>query len=268
MPKNPASFLDEHQKNFVKVICAISRRYRTHEVFRDFCELAAISISNAVDIAQSANRTARYHAIRERYEMAEFSRFPELLGLLTLSLAERFHDSLGEIFMSMDFGDNWKGQFFTPYHVCRLMAELSTPDPKEAISHKGYFTVNEPAAGAGSMVIALAESLRDRGFNYQQCMHVTAQDVDETAVHMSYIQLSLLHVPCVVIRGNTLAVECLDSWYTPAHILGGWSYKLREKSEPQMVALSSADAIETTQSLPLTENYSVAPAQAQLDLFV
>jgi hypothetical protein len=41
------------------------------------------------------------------------------------------------------------------------------------------------------------------------------------AVHMAYIQLSLLHVPAVVVHGNTLSLEEWGYWYTPAHILDG-----------------------------------------------
>jgi hypothetical protein len=44
---------------------------------------------------------------------------------------------------------------------------------------------------------------------------------------MAYLQLSLLHIPAVVILGNTLALEEREHWFTPAHILGGWSRKLR-----------------------------------------
>ena len=45
MSKRPISGLDEHQKAFVKLIEANARRHRKHEVFRDFCEMAAISLS-------------------------------------------------------------------------------------------------------------------------------------------------------------------------------------------------------------------------------
>ena len=37
------------------------------------------------------------------------------------------------------------------------------------------------------MVIALAQELREQGINYQQCLHVTAIDIDLLAVHMAYV---------------------------------------------------------------------------------
>ena len=53
------------------------------------------------------------------------------------------------------------------------------------------------------MVIALAREMRELGINYQQHLHVTAIDVDPKCVHMSYVQFALLHIPAVIIHGNT-----------------------------------------------------------------
>ncbi len=76
------------------------------------------------------------------------------------------------------------------------------------------------------MVIAMAEAMNKAGINYQQHMHVVAQDVDSRAVHMAFLQLSLLHIPAVVVLGNTLALEVREQWFTPAHIMGLWGVKL------------------------------------------
>jgi hypothetical protein len=62
-------------------------------------------------------------------------------------------------------------------------------------------------------------------------MHVVAQDLDLKACHMAYVQFSLLHIPAVVVHGNTLACEERSRWNTPAHVMGGWDWKLR-RPEP------------------------------------
>jgi hypothetical protein len=80
------------------------------------------------------------------------------------------------------------------------------------------------------MVIALAREMLSQGVNYQQHLHVTAVDIDIRAVHMTYLPLSLLHVPAVVVHGNTLSVEEWSRWYTPAHIIGGWQWRLRRRA--------------------------------------
>src|SRR5690606_31957302 len=108
--------------------------------------------------------------------------------------------------------------------IARLQAQDGL---HEKIRQRGFVTVSEPACGAGAMIIAMAFALRERGANYQQHMHVTAIDVDSRAVHMAYLQFSLLGIPALIIEGNALTLEERDHWYTPLHVLGMWDTKLR-----------------------------------------
>lgn len=39
----------------------------------------------------------------------------------------------------------------------------------------------------------------------------------------------MLHVPAIVIHGNALSLEEWERWFTPAHVLGGWSARLRQR---------------------------------------
>jgi hypothetical protein len=81
-----------------------------------------------------------------------------------------------------------------------MMAAMSFGDQgKDLIRKRGFIRANEAAAGSGAMVIA-------------------------------YLQLSLLHVPAVIVHGNTLSSEEWSNWYTPAHILGGWEWRLRRRA--------------------------------------
>ena len=43
---------------------------------------------------------------------------------------------------------------------------------------------------------------------------------------MAFLQLSLLHIPAIVVHGNSLSMEVWGHWFTPAHVLGGWSHRL------------------------------------------
>ena len=150
-----------------------------------------------------------------------------MLACLTLSLEEGMNDCLGQLFMALELGNSRAGQFFTPYHVCSLMARMICGDVKAQCKEKGFVRVMEPAVGAGGMVIATAEAFADQGINYQQAMHATCIDVDAAAVHMAYIQLSLLHIPAIVVHGNALSLEQWGVWLTPAHVLGFWDVRLK-----------------------------------------
>src|SRR5215469_3974845 len=100
---------------------------------------------------------------------------------------------MGSLFMALELGEHFKGQYFTPYTLSCLMSQMaiSLPDLASIKEQGGFITLCEPACGAGAMVIAAAHALYDEKINCQQCMHVTAMDIDIAAVHMSYIQLSL-----------------------------------------------------------------------------
>lgn len=228
--KIPSLTPEHHRKNLVKLLQAASRRHNLWEVFGDFVEMAAIAMANSVDLLQRTRREERYLALIRRYEPTEQKLFPQMLAELTLALEFGPDDVLGKVFGELELGNAARGQFFTPYCVSTLMARQQVgngDDLRRLVAEKGFVTVCEPAAGAGAMVIAIAEAMQSQGVNYQLQLHVTAQDIDARAVHMSYLQLSLLHIPAVVVLGNTLLAEEREHWYTPAHILGLWSTKLK-----------------------------------------
>lgn len=224
-----------YQRELVKHFDAFRYRHDVWQVWRDFCELSALAVSNSVDRAQFDSREARYLDIIGRYDPEAQQRFPVMFATLVQALDVEMGDILGQTFMQLELGSKWKGQFFTPYEVAALMARLTvTADSLAAhVADKGYFTVQEPAVGGGVTIIALADVMNDAGFNYQRNMHVTAIDVDPTCVHMSYLQFALYHIPAVVIHGNTLTLEEKAHWYTPAHIIGGWDYRLRTPATPK-----------------------------------
>ena len=229
----PPPVLD-HQKELTKLLNSFYGRHSHWQVFSDFCEMGAIAMSNAVDLAQREKREERYLQIVKGYSRDELDNFSHGLAHLTMALEGGFSDVLGHTFHDLELHNKWAGQFFTPYDLSRMMARMTIADSedlKARIAERGFVTAQEPAVGSGSMVIALAQEMRDAGVNYQQHLHVTAIDVDVKCVHMAYLQFALLHIPAVIIHGNTLALEEYSHWYTPAHIMGGWNWKLRRRSE-------------------------------------
>ena len=132
------------------------------------------------------------------------------------------------------------------------------------IAERGFVTAQEPACGSGAMVIALAHEMKAAGINYQRHLHVTAVDVDPKCVHMAYVQFSLMHIPAVIIHGNSLSLEEFGRWYTPAHILDGWDWKLRV-SAPAEPAPEIKKAPEVTPpERPLPGTTSQKPEQLKL----
>jgi len=268
--------LDVHQVEFIKLLRSLSHRHAAHRVFSDFCECAAIAISNAVDLAQRETREARYLDIIGAYKHDEVHSLAKMLALVTESLERGFHDCLGELFMALELSNHWVGQFFTPYPVASMMAQMNCANAPDLIAEHGFVRACEPACGAGAMVIALAETFKNQHINYQQKLHVVATDIDATAAHMTYIQLSLYHVPAVVHIGNTLANTVRETFYTPAHVMGAWSRKLQQRADAQMnidaplaqtTELHAPLAAPAPNALRVTRPVDNTSSQPQLTLF-
>lgn len=224
MPSN------QHRKNIIKLMRENACRHQLYDVFRDFVEMAALAISNSADLIRRERREQRYMEIVKRYNADEVARFPQMFGELTLALEAEPCDLLGQVFHELELSSAERGQFFTPYHLCEAIAQLEVRDGeelREKIRQRGFVTVSEPACGAGAMIIAMASVMQKQGINFQQHMHVTAIDVDSRAVHMAYLQFSLLGIPALIIEGNALTLEERDHWYTPFHVMGMWDTKLR-----------------------------------------
>lgn len=220
--------LNEHLKSMAATIDMI-RYYPSQAVFTDFVEMAAIAIRNAFDMAGRDEREARYLLLIAKYKPEDQPRFAILVQQLTAALDEHPCDILGELYMRLRLANEKRGQFFTPPSIANLLSTL-TINPcqiRSEVARKGFITLSEPSCGSGAMVIAYAFNMLEQGINYQQHLHVTLVDVDIRAVHMAFIQLSLLHIPAIVVHGNTLTVEEFSHWPTLAHAADMWSQKLK-----------------------------------------
>ena len=220
--------------SIVKLFETCRYKHDLYTVFGDWSECSAISMSNAVDLVNFERREARYLEIARKYGSETMGTFSKIFGEVVMALEEKPQDILGMTFHALELHSKARGQFFTPYPVCQLMARIiagSAEDMQKAIAERGFMLAQEPAVGSGAMIVALAEAILEAGFNYQQLLHVTAVDIDPRAVHMAYVQFSLLHIPATVIIGDSLAMRFREEWHTMAHVMGGWSGKLRRARE-------------------------------------
>jgi hypothetical protein len=251
-----------------KAIQGMAHRHSPHHIFSDFIEMGAIAVSNAVDKDQSVEREARYMQIVGKYSKDEPNKIAELLGMLIMELERNPRDVLGETFHELELHNTYKGQFFTPYPICRMMSEMTffKDDAQGKIDQRGYIRAAEPSCGSGAMVIGLADVMKSNGINYQQYLHVTATDLDSRCVHMAYLQLSLMHIPAVIVHGNTLSLEEFGHWYTPAHFMGLWDWKLkRERAIETIAEITEPVAVPVTEQIkPVAKPKSYNPQQLTL----
>lgn len=201
-------------------------------------------------------REDQYLAIVARYERADIDRFVEAFTVLVAELEAEPRDVLGETYMLLEIASKDMGQVYTPWHLCRLMAEMTMEGAVQQLEEKSFITVNDPTVGGGAMLIAASVELQDRGVNPQTQAYWVAQDLSEIAVYQTYIQMSLLGLPGVVIRQNTITDDVYEVWPTWRHVLDGWDYRLRAENTILEAECSVVPVVDV-----------MVPAMEQLELF-
>ena len=210
-------FRRDSQQQFSKLFTDLCQRKSSWEVWADFVAMCAITISNAFD------REGKTHDDREKqyirtingYSQGEQQIFPRLFALLVEALEDDpDQDFLGEMFMALNLGNHWKGQFFTPYSICRAMSEITVTGLEERIGEKGWVGIHDPCCGAGALLIAARNTMVRRKHGPAEALYV-AQDIDRTAALMCYLQLSLLGCAGYVVVADSLLHPTVGPGGTP-----------------------------------------------------
>jgi hypothetical protein len=221
----------DHQQEIIKLIGQAAYTMDTYQVFNDFVEMAAITISNQVDPTHRDEREKRYLERIGAYEKRFQDLFPQMFAHLVEALEEKVattgpEDILGWIYHELELHRKEKAQYFTPQNVSDMMAMMACGDKQQsAITEKGYISMCEPACGSGVMVTSMCKAMLKEKLNYCTQLVVTAIDVALNCAYMTYIQLSLYGVPAVVIHGNSITCQEFSRWYTPVYIYNGWVWR-------------------------------------------
>lgn len=235
--------IGQQGKEFLKLFDKLTYSRSAWQVWEDLMTVMACSISNAVDRTPD-----KFKRREEQYEIAIKNlggvEVPaQIFNIVVMALEENPNqDFLGQLYMSLNLGNHWRGQFFTPYHVSELMAKITIGEEcQKEIEKKGYVSVCDSCVGAGAMLIAAATAFREYKINYQTSVVFVGQDIDPVVAKMAYIQLSLLGCPGYIIVGNSLLnpptghvlfpqeAEGQDLWIMPLFMHDTWEmYRTKE----------------------------------------
>jgi type I restriction-modification system DNA methylase subunit len=211
--------MNQHTKDFIKVLDNIKPSRHRYEVFSDWLIMAAASLyswKNDKGIEEE------YLEIAKQYSPEELLKHSQLLSITVEALETTEQDFLGNIFTVAEFGSAGNGQFFTPYHISHLMAEMAIGEfPASRI-----YRVNDCCCGAGGMLIAAALVMKARGFNYQKDAFFVGQDIDHRCARMAFIQMSLLGMPALVVCGDTITMKTYWQRETIGYHLSGMDFRL------------------------------------------
>lgn len=203
---NNRQALQEKEKEFLKIFQGLCYSRSSWQVWEDLMTVMACSICSAVDRRKEAYEKREKQYERSIKALGGVDIPAQMLGIITMALEENPNqDFLGKLYMNLNLGSYWHGQFFTPYNVCELMAKMQIGDGCRAeIESKGYLSVCDPCVGAGAMLIAATTAFRECKVNYHTSVLFIGQDIDPVVAKMAYIQLSLLGCPGYITVGNSL----------------------------------------------------------------
>lgn len=219
---------EDYIKEFISKLSNLDRSRSVSTVFNDFLTLSCCSLAQTVyrsDILEQ-----KYLNIIKTYTKEQAEEFSKLLAFLVLGLEQESQDFLGQVYMSLNLGSQANGQYFTPYSVCKFMAEINFTEI-ESLQNNQLITLSEPCCGSGALIIAFAQTLREHNINYQQKLFVEAIDISEMCFKMTYIQLSLLGIPAKVIQGDSLSLKFQQVLYTPFYFVNGFVWKLKKQNK-------------------------------------
>ncbi len=233
------------KKEFMDCFKSLTSNRHLYPVWSDVWELFAITLMNPLTKEMYASnerlkkvwdeREERYNRIMERYSKDEVQKFVEMFGYMVLEFERHpFQDFAGQTYMELGISNKNAGQFFTPFSICQMMAQMTQDHEslKRNVKERGWYTIYDCAVGGGATLIAGCEQA-DREFNrldwrnHVMCM---GNDIDITCVNMCYVQLSVLGVAAIVTQSDALMTAEVDFhahpecvWFTPTYFNQVWS---------------------------------------------
>jgi type I restriction-modification system DNA methylase subunit len=129
-------FNDKKIQGVIKKFEYFRYKHGMLSVFTDALAMWAFALSNKFDLAAAERREKQYLEIAKRYSTDELKVladiFVDVFILLSGCAVDGvFDDYLGHLYMSMEIGNKKSGQFFTPYHISRMMAEMVVNPPPD-----------------------------------------------------------------------------------------------------------------------------------------
>lgn len=221
-PPAPPKLLKEQTDEFIKLIGSGAFEKNDGEKFQDwveaaYCAYAKLSALAMNDQARADDLEARYMRIVDSYRDKDYIRevWVPLKEIAIEAVEPGGCDFLGVVAGLIGQLNAGQGQFFTPFEVSRMLAQMQLTDMQPVIEKNGFLTLGEPACGSGGMIIAAADVVQQLGFNPMLTMLVEAWDVSYLAYCMCFLQLTWRGVTAHVVRGNSLSMKTFEEAWTP-----------------------------------------------------
>jgi type I restriction-modification system DNA methylase subunit len=179
------SSMTTQQESFAQLMDKFQYRYDLSRVFEDFLTMSMCAVTQNLQTGVSYYEDLYLETIAP-YKTDELRhQFPKLFGALVFEMEERLgsssgNDVLGEYYEQNLSKKKGKGQFFTPWHMCKLMAGISVGNDSKDVTKP--LRIIDPCCGSGRMLLASATC-------HGKHRHYYGIDIDHTCVKMATLNL-------------------------------------------------------------------------------
>lgn len=174
-------------ETFAQVLKRFEYRYDTRTVFNDFLTMTLCAFSQNPATGKSFDEDLYLETIGKYKNDDLRFEFPKLLARLTIEMEERIGSGIGTDvlgdFYEQNLSRKGSGQFFTPWPICMMMAQM-TAETLETNSNHRPLRILDPACGSGRMLLAGSKVNGPTQEYY-------GVDIDETCVKMTAVNLFL-----------------------------------------------------------------------------
>ena len=143
------------------------------------------------------------------------------LDFLYLLFEKEIDDYLGKIYHELGIHNKMKGQFFTPFHLSKLMAETRVNELIKELNSKKRIKIIDAACGSGCLMLGILAVLKEKGINYQKSIFINCSDLDENTIQMAYVQLTIVGAKAKCENKNSLTGEIFGRWDTFNYSISG-----------------------------------------------
>lgn len=205
--------------NIVKKIQSTDQKYNYDEIFFDWIKAMFYAYTNSCNKDGFEDREEKFKRLVEKHGVKTMQMFYECQAELVMLFEEKgIDDYLGKIHHQLGVHNKMKGQFFTPFHLAKMMAETQVSEVIKELE-KGKIKITDSACGSACLLLGMLAVLKEKGINYQKNIMLVCSDLDENAIQMAYIQLSLTGVAAKCENKNALTGETFGSWFTLGALL-------------------------------------------------
>ena len=227
-------------KDFIKGLAKVSPSYGTNQIFVDVCRIMSLSLRGALTGGQEKEDIeANYQRFVEKYGAEGMRQVAELFAIVVEALELRRTDFLGQIYERLNATNKGFGQFLTPICVSELLSKVSISDRAKLNEITRMY---DPSCGAGVLLLEGARHYIEMG-GKQMNLLIYADDLDETACCIAYIQFSLLGYAAIVRHVDSLTQKVYEGpWYTAGYYLHSFPIRLIcEKMDDAMFKQKKAE---------------------------